>query len=153
MSFRKALQALGLELPSPASPAGNYVPYVVVGALVYVAGQVPRRDGRIAIAGKVGRDLDIAQGQEAARICALNALAQLDAACGGDIERVVRCIRVTGYVNSTPEFADHPAVVNGASDLLVQVLGERGRHARTAVGVAALPGNSACEVETLFEIR
>lgn len=153
MSFRATLHALGLDLPPPASPAGNYVPFTVVGNLVYVAGQVPRRDGKIAIAGKLGGGLDIAQGQEAARICALNALAQLDVACAGDIERVVRCVRVTGYVNSTPEFTEHPAVVNGASDLLVQVLGERGRHARTAVGVAALPGNSACEVETLFEIR
>lgn len=153
MSFKNAVQAAGLELPSPASPAGNYVPYVVVGNMVYVAGQVPRRDGKIAIAGKLGRDLDVAKGQEAARICALNALAQLDAACGGDIDRLVRCVRVTGYVNSTPDFAEHPAVINGASDLLVQVLGERGRHARTAVGVAALPGNSACELETLFEIR
>jgi enamine deaminase RidA (YjgF/YER057c/UK114 family) len=153
MTFRDALLALGLELPSPANPAGNYGPYVIVGSMVYIAGQVPRRGGKVAIAGKLGRDVDLAKGQEAARICTLNALAQLDLACGGDIDRVVRCVRVTGYVNSTPDFADHPAVVNGASDLLVKVFGERGRHARTAVGVSSLPSYSACEIEKLFEIR
>jgi enamine deaminase RidA (YjgF/YER057c/UK114 family) len=147
------LQSLGLVLPAPADPAGNYVPFVIVGDLVYVAGQVPRRDGKLQVVGKVGGDLTLEQGQEAARICALNILAQLNMACGGELARVLRCIRLTGYVNCTPDFLDQPKVVNGASDLLVQVLGEKGRHVRTAVGANALPGNAACEIESLFQIR
>lgn len=147
------LAALGIELPAPANPAGNYVPAAIVNGIAYIAGQVTRRDGVLQHVGKLGRELDVAQGQAAARLCGLNILAQLKVACGGDLERVVRCIRLTGFVNCTPDFGDQPGVVNGASDLLVEVFGDRGRHVRTAVGVAALPGGCACEIESTFEVR
>jgi enamine deaminase RidA (YjgF/YER057c/UK114 family) len=153
MTIEQRLAALNLELPGPAAPAGNYVPFVVVGNLVYVAGQLPRRDDRIEVLGKLGADVDVTRGQEAARLCALNALTHLRTACGGDLERVVRCVRLTGYVNCTSDFTEQPKVLNGASDLMVEIFGDRGRHVRVAVGANALPGNAACEIESLFEIR
>lgn len=153
MTIEQRLAALDIVLPSPAAPAGNYVPFVIVGNLVHVAGQLPRRDGEIQVVGKLGAEVDIARGQEAARWCALNALTHLRTACGGDLDRVVRCVRLTGYVNCTPDFTDQPKVLNGASDLMVEIFGDRGRHARTAVGAIALPSNAACEIESLFEIR
>ena len=146
------LAQLGLDLPDPGSPGGNYVPFVIAGDLVFVSGQVCRKDGRIACAGKVGRDIDVGAAKQAAQLCALNLIAQVKAACGGDLDRVVRCVRLSGFVNSDPEFKDHPAVINGASDVMIQVFGERGRHARTALGVAALPSNASVEVEGIFQI-
>jgi enamine deaminase RidA (YjgF/YER057c/UK114 family) len=153
ISVEGRLKLLDIVLPAPAIPAGNYLAAVVVGEMAYISGQMPRRDGSLQFVGKLGRDLDIAQGQGAARLCALNILAQLKVLCGGDLQRVDRCVRLTGYVNCTPDFADLPAVVNGASDLLIEVFGERGHHTRIAVGAAALPGNAACEIESLFVIR
>ena len=153
MSIEKKLQSLEIVLPAPASPAGNYVPWVVVDNMAYIAGQTPRYGVDRRITGKLGLDLTIVQGQDAARLCALNILAQLRAACGGDLDRVVRCVRLTGFVNCTPEFDEHPAVINGASDLMVAVFGEAGRHARTALGANMLPGGAACEIESLFQIR
>lgn len=150
--IEKRLSELGITLPAPGAPGGNYVPFVTVGDIAYMAGQVARADGKIPYAGKIGRDLTVEQGQAAARICALNLLTQLKAACGGDLDRVVRCVRLTGYVNSDPNFKEQPKVVNGASDLMVEVFGERGKHARTAVGVAVLPVDSAVEVEAIFQI-
>ena len=147
------LKELGLELPAPGAPGGNYIPFVQVGELVFVAGQVTRLDGKLHFVGKVGRDLDVESGQQAARLCALNLLAQLKVACGGDLDRVVRCVRLTGYVNATPEFGEQPKVINGASDLMVAVFGDAGRHARTAVGVGSLPAGVACEVEGIFQVR
>lgn len=144
------LQELGIALPAPGNPAGNYVPFVQVGNILFMSGQVARVDGKVPYAGKVGKDLTIEQGQAAARICALNLLAQLKVACDGNLDRVARCVRLSGFVNSAPDFIDHPKVVNGASDLMVEVFGDKGRHARTAVGVAALPSNVACEVEAIF---
>ena len=148
----KRLAELGIALPEPASPVGSYVPYVNVGALVFISGQLPRAEGKLAFTGKVGRDVTVENGQAAARVCALNLLAHLKVACAGNLDRVVRCVRMSGFVNSDPEFKDHPQVVNGASDLMHEVFGESGRHARTAVGVAALPANAAVEVEAIFEI-
>ena len=148
----KRLAQLGIVLPSPGAPGGNYVPFVVAGDLVFMAGQVARSEGRIAYAGKVGRDLGVEQGQAAARLCALNLLAQLRVACNGDLDRVTRCVRLGGFVNCAPDFKDQPKVVNGASDLMIEVFGERGKHARTAVGVAALPSDSAVEVEAVFQL-
>ena len=153
MSIQQTLHKLGIELPAPAAPAGNYVPFVVVGNLVFIAGQVPRRDGRLQVVGKLGGALGLADGQKAARLCALNILAQLQVACEGDLDRVVRCVRLTGFVNCTPEFTEQPSVINGASDLMIEVLGNQGRHARTAVGANGLPGDAACEIESIFEIR
>lgn len=148
----KRLSELGITLPAPGNPAGNYVPFVIAGDLVFMAGQVPRAEGRIVYAGKVGKDLGIEEGQAAARLCALNLLAQLQLACAGDLDRVARCVRLGGFVNCGPDFREHPAVVNGASDLMVEVFGDRGRHARTAVGASALPLDSAVEVEAVFQL-
>lgn len=152
-NIEQRLKEIGLELPPPGSPAANYVPFVVVGNIAYMAGQVAREAGKMKYVGKVGKELTIEQGAAAARLCATNLLAQLKAACGGDLDRVERCVRLTGYVNSPPDFLEHPKVVNGASDLMCEVFGERGQHARTAVGVAALPLDSAVEVEAIFQLR
>ena len=152
-TIEKRLGELGVTLPPPGAPAGNYVPFVVVGDLVFMAGQVAREAGKMKYTGKVGRDVSIEDGQAAARLCAVNLLAQLKAACRGDLDRVERCVRVGGFVNSPPDFFDHPKVINGASDLIVAALGERGQHARTAVGVSALPLDSAAEVEAVFQLK
>jgi enamine deaminase RidA (YjgF/YER057c/UK114 family) len=147
------LSEIGISLPAPGTPGGNYVPFVVVGDLVFMAGQVAREAGKMKYTGKVGRDVSVEQGHAAARLCAVNLLAQLKVACGGDLDRVERCVRLGGFVNSAPDFLEHPKVVNGASDLVVEVFGERGQHARTAVGVAALPMDSAVEVEAVFQLK
>ena len=152
-NIEKRLAGIGVTLPPPGSPGGNYVPFVVVGELVFMAGQVAREAGKMKYTGKVGRDLSVDEGNAAARLCAVNLLAQLKAACGGDLDRVDRCVRVGGFVNSPPDFTDHPKVINGASDLIVEVFGERGQHARTAVGVAALPLDSAVEVEAIVALK
>lgn len=149
----KRLAELGITLPPPGAPGGNYVPFVVVGELAFMAGQVAREAGKMKYTGKVGRDLSVEEGAAAARLCAINLLAQLKAACGGDLDRVERCVRLGGFVNSPPDFFEHPKVVNGASDLMVEVFGERGQHARTAVGVSALPMDSAVEVEAVFLLK
>jgi len=147
------LTELGIALPVPGNPVANFVPFVIAGGLVFMSGQLPRAEGKLAYVGKLGRDVNVEQGQAAARLCALHLLAQLKIACGGDLDRVVRCVRLTGFVNSDPEFKNHPAVIKGASDVMTQIFGDRGKHARTAVGVAALPGNASVEVEGIFQIR
>ncbi len=146
------LAELGLVLPTAMPPMATYVPYVITGNLVVVSGQVPAVDGRIAVTGKVGLDLDVAQGQHAARLCFTNVLTHLRAACGGDLDRVRRVVRLGGFVASPPGFTRHALVMNGASDLAVEVFGEAGRHARSTIGVPALPGDAAVEVEGMFEI-
>jgi enamine deaminase RidA (YjgF/YER057c/UK114 family) len=146
------LKQLGIVLPTPPLPAANYVPYVVSRGLAFIAGQVPFVDGKAQFVGKLGKDFTVEQGQQAARLCAINILAQVKAACGGDLGRVVRCVRVGGFVNCTPDFLDQPKVVNGASDLLVSVLGEAGKHARFAVGAPSLPLGVAVEVDATFEV-
>ena len=145
------LKKLELTLPDAPPPAANYVPYVVTGKLVFVAGQVSRGPKGF-ITGKLGRDLDVNRGQEAARVCALNILAQVKAACGGDLDRIVRCVKVGGFVNCTDSFQEQPQVINGCSDLFVAVLGDKGRHARFAVGANILPFNAAVEIDAVFEI-
>ena len=152
-NIEKRLAEIGVTLPPPGAPGGNYVPFVVVGELVFMAGQVAREAGKMKYTGKVGRDLPVEQGAAAARLCAVNLLAQLKVACGGDLDRVERCVRVGGFVNSPADFLEHPKVINGASDFLVEVFGERGQHARTAVGVSSLPLDSAVEVEAVFQLR
>ena len=149
--IEEKLSSLGITLPSPPAPAGSYVPVVVTGNLAFVAGQIPLEAGQVKFRGKVGKDLPIETGQEAARLCTVNALAQLKAALGS-LDRVKRVVKVTGFVNCEPSFADQPKVINGASDLLVQVFGEKGKHARAAVGVGSLPLQSAVEVEFIVEI-
>jgi enamine deaminase RidA (YjgF/YER057c/UK114 family) len=146
------LSTLGIVLPGMSTPVANYVPYTRSGALVFVAGQICQIDGRPMCTGKVGATVDLPAAQNAARVCGLNILGALRAACGGDLDRVVRCLRLGGFVNAAPGFTDVPLVVNGASDLIVEVFGDAGRHARTAVGVAELPRNVSVEVDAIFEI-
>ena len=145
------LESMGLELPGAPAPAANYVPYVVSGKTVYVSGQISQGpDGLIL--GKLGDTMDVEQGARAAARCALSLLAQAKAACGGDLSRLKRVVKLTGFVNSTPDFTEQPKVINGASDLLVELLGETGRHARSAVSAASLPLGVAVEIEGIFEI-
>jgi enamine deaminase RidA (YjgF/YER057c/UK114 family) len=151
-TIEERLQALGLGLPPAAAPAANYVPWQRCGTQVIVAGQLPMQGGKVAVAGRLGAEVDVAQGQEAARLCALNILAQVKAACGGAFPAGLRCLRLGGFVACTPDFTDHPKVVNGASDLMVAAMGDAGRHARFAVGVASLPFGAAVEVDALFEV-
>jgi len=146
------LKQLGIELPGSVPPAANYVPWVRTGALVFVAGQIPVQDGRDLHSGKLGAGVSIEQGRQAARLCAINILSQVKAALDGDLDRVQRCVRLTGYVNSSPEFGDQPQVINAASDLMVEVFGEAGRHARAAVGCASLPRNVCVEIDAIFEV-
>ena len=146
------LKELGIELPVPPAPVASYVPYVVSGNLVYISGQVTIDNGQLKYVGKVGADISLDDGIAAARLCAINVLAQAKAACGGDLERIQRCVRVGVFVNATPDFTQHPEVANGASDLFVAVLDNAGRHARAAVGAGSLPRGVACEVEAIFEI-
>ncbi|MDK9694909.1 MAG: RidA family protein [Siculibacillus sp.] len=145
------LAELGITLPTPAAPAANYVPFVRTGALVFVSGQIPVGPKGIEFVGKLGADADLDTGRAAARLCAINLIAQLKAAVG-DLEKLARVVKLTGFVNSTLEFTDHPKVVNGASDLMVDVFGDRGRHSRSAMGVAGLPFGVAVEVEGIFEV-
>ncbi|MEI4473432.1 RidA family protein [Frigidibacter sp. MR17.24] len=145
------LSALGIELPEAPMPAANYVPYVISGKMLYVSGQISQGpDGLIT--GKVGDALDTAAGAEAARRCALSLIAQARAACGGDLDRIARVVKLVGFVNSTPDFIDQPVVVNGASDLFVEIFGDAGRHARSAVSAGSLPRGVAVEIEAIFEL-
>ncbi|WP_170419897.1 RidA family protein [Ruegeria arenilitoris] len=151
MSIAAKLESLGVSLPDAPAPAANYVPFVRVGNIVYVSGQISKDDALIT--GKLGADMDVAAGAAAARVCAINLLAQVKAACGGDIDKLVRVIKLTGFVNSTADFTDQPQVINGASDFLVEALGEAGRHSRSAVSAASLPLGVAVEIEGIFEIQ
>lgn len=146
------LAQLGVTLPEAPAPAANYVPFMRAGNLLHVSGQISKDDGGLII-GKLGADMTTEQGAAAARACAISLLAQVKAACGGDLGRLARVIKLSGFVNATADFTDHPKVINGASDFLVAVLGEAGRHARSAVGSASLPLGVAVEIEGIFEIN
>jgi len=151
-SVDKKLASLGISLPTPATPIANYVPFVRSGNMLVVSGQLCfGADGNLVARGQLGGEVSMDDGQKAARACAVNLLAQLKAALG-DLDKVTRVIRLGGFINSTPGFTDGPKVMNGASDLMVEVFGEKGRHARSTVGVAALPANAAVEVEGQFEV-
>lgn len=147
------LKELGIELPSPPAPVASYVPYVRTGNLVFISGQVTLGPKGLEYVGIVGKDFTTAEGQAAARLCAVNVIAQLKAALDGDLDRVRRCVKVTGFVNAVPGYAEHPEVINGASNLFGDVFGEAGRHARAAVGAGSLPRNVAVEVEAIFEVE
>ncbi|PJE27952.1 Enamine deaminase RidA, house cleaning of reactive enamine intermediates, YjgF/YER057c/UK114 family [Pseudooceanicola antarcticus] len=146
------LAELGISLPEAAAPAANYVPFVKVGNLVHVSGQVSQ-DADGLVKGKLGHDMELEAGAAAAKLCAIGLLAQAKAACGGDLSKLKRVVKLTGFVNSTLEFTDQPKVVNGASDFLVEVLGDAGRHARSAVSAASLPFGVAVEIEGIFEVE
>lgn len=146
------LAELGVTLPDAPAPAANYVPFVAVGSLVHVSGQISQGPGG-QIKGRLGADMTVEEGAAAARACAISLLAQVRKACGGDFSRLVRAVKLTGFVNSTPDFTDQPKVINGASDFLVAALGDAGRHARSAVSAASLPFGVAVEIEGIFEIR
>lgn len=146
------LAELGIEIPPANAPAGNYVPYVLTGNLLFVSGQIPMVDGKPGFIGRLGAEFSAEQGAEAARVCALAILAQAKEALGGDLDRVGRIVKLTGFVASTPDFTGQPAVVNGASDLFGEIFGDAGRHARAAVGMAALPAGVAVEVEAVIEV-
>jgi len=151
MDIAARLEELGIELPAAAAPVANYVPYTTAAGLLYISGQVPTRDGSI-VTGTLGVDTTVEEGAAAARISGLLLLAQLREACEGDWSRARRCVKLGGFVASTPEFTDHPKVINGASDLMVEVMGDAGRHTRFAVGAPGLPGGAVVEVEGVFEI-
>ncbi len=151
-TIEQKLAALDVVLPTPASPLANYVGFVRTGNLLIISGQVCfGADGKLIAKGKLGAGVSIEQGAAAARGCAINLLAQVKAAVG-DLDKVVRVVRLGGFINSAPDFLDGPKVLNGASDLMVAVFGDKGRHARTTVGVSSLPGDAAVEVEGLFEV-
>ncbi len=145
------LTGLGIELPEPAKALASYMPWTRSGNLVFISGQITSRNGQIEYIGKVGSTFTIEEGIEAARLCALNVMAQLKEACGGDLDRVRRILKLTGFVNAAPDFPMIPVIINGASELLVEVFGDKGRHARSAVG-ASLPFNVAVEIEAIAEI-
>jgi enamine deaminase RidA (YjgF/YER057c/UK114 family) len=151
-TVEQKLAALGITLPTPAAPIANYVPFVRSGAMLTVSGQLCLgSDGKLVAVGHLGDNVSIEDGQKAARACAVNLLAQVKAALG-DLDKIVRVVRLGGFINSAPGFGDGPKVMNGASDLMVEVLGDKGRHARSTVGVAALPASAAVEVEGQFEV-
>lgn len=146
------LAALGIALPPPAAPVANYVPFTVHQGIVTISGQLPLADGKLFAVGKLGAEVDVEVGRAAARLCFINLLAQLRAACDGDLGRITRVLRLGGFIASAPDFTQHAQVMNGASDLAVEVFGDIGRHARSTVGVAALPLGAAVEVEGSFAI-
>ena len=145
------LRDLGITLPDAPAPAANYVPFVVTGNQVWVSGQISQTAEGL-MTGKLGDDADVTRGAAAAHACAISLLAQLKKACDGDLDRLVRVVKLVGMVNCTPDFTDQPKVINGASDFLVAALGDKGRHARSAVGVASLPMGVMVEIEAVFEI-
>ncbi|MCP9230379.1 MULTISPECIES: RidA family protein [unclassified Mesorhizobium] len=151
-TIEKRLSDLGVSLPAAAAPAANYVPYCRTGNLLFTAGQLPLKDGKLQASGLLGSDVDTATGKEAAKYCAINILAQAQAALG-DLEKIRRLVKITVFVASAPDFVEQHLVANGASDFLAAVLGDRGTHARSAVGTASLPLNAAVEIEAIFEVE
>ncbi|MGB0719677.1 MAG: RidA family protein [Bdellovibrionales bacterium] len=152
MSVVDNLKSLGFDLPEAAAPAANYVPYVISGQHLFISGQIPFINGQAMHQGRVGDDLTTEDGVEAAKACALNILGQANAAVGGDWSRIARLVKLGGFVNCTPDFTAHPQIINGASDLMVAVLGDAGKHARFAVGAPCLPLGVAVEIEAVFEL-
>lgn len=151
-TIAERLNALNIVLPDAPAPAAKYVPYTIVGSTLYISGQLPMESGAVTVTGHLGENVSVEEGQAAARLCAINILAQASAALDGDLERVVKLAKIQGFVASTPQFHEQHLVVNGASNLLADVLGERGMHARAAVGMVSLPMNAAVEVDAIFEI-
>jgi enamine deaminase RidA (YjgF/YER057c/UK114 family) len=151
-AIQERLSALNITLPAAAAPAANYVPYVISGNILNLSGQLPMENGKIAVTGIVGKDVELADAKRAAELCAINILAQASAALSGDLGRIRRLVKINGFVASAPDFTNQHLVINGASDLLVNVLGEAGKHARAAVGMASLPLNASVEIDAILEI-
>ncbi|MBC7781809.1 MAG: RidA family protein [Proteobacteria bacterium] len=151
--YEQKLAQIGITLPEVPKPAANYEPYAIAGNLVFLAGQLCRVDGKITHKGKVGREVEPAAAKQAARVCGINLIAALKLACDGDLDRVKRCVSVRGFVASDPSFTEMPTVINGTSDLFVEVFGDAGRHSRTAIGIAVLPADCAVEVDAVFELK
>ncbi|MCJ8151808.1 RidA family protein [Shinella sedimenti] len=147
------LSELGIVLPSIAPASGNYISHRLVGSLLFLSGQIPRIDGVEHYVGVVGRDISPEDGYRAARLCALNLVARAEVALDGNLDRILACVQLRGFVNAVPDFAGHPAVIDGASDLLVEIFGEKGRHVRTALGAGSLPRGSSVEVDAVFEVE
>jgi len=145
------LKALDLALPEAKAAIGTYVPFVHINGQLLISGQLPMKDGALAVTGQLGRNVELDAGQAAAKLCALNILAQAKQALG-DLDRIAQLMRLNGFVNAAPDFADHPKVINGASDLMVEILGDKGRHTRIAVGCSSLPLNAAVEIDAIFAI-
>jgi enamine deaminase RidA (YjgF/YER057c/UK114 family) len=152
-SIQSRLAARKITLPEAAAPAANYLPYVISGSQLFISGQLPMENGALAVTGILGRDVDVATAQRAAELCAINILSQAQAALGGDLERIVRVIKLNGFVASDPDFTEQHLVINGASNLIAEILGDAGKHARAAVGMASLPLNAAVEIDAVIEIR
>ena len=150
-TFEQKLAEMGITLPEAPAPAANYVPFVISGNLAHVSGQVASKDGALTV-GKLGDTMSVEDGMKAAETCAIALLAQVKAACGGDLDRLKRVVKLTGFVNSTPDFGDQPKVINGASNLLAEALGDAGKHARSAVSAASMPFGVAVEIDGVFEI-
>ena len=153
MSIEEKIKQLNIEIPKSPKPVGAYVAFRIVNKLVYISGQVSFDQNGNLIKGRVGSELSLEQGQEAAKACAINIISQLKSACEGDLEKVKSCIKINGYVNSTDNFLDQPKIINAASELIVNVFGEKGKHARAAVSVNSLPLGAAVEIESIFEIN
>lgn len=153
MTITERLTALGITLPKPVAPVANYVPYVIFGNIVSISGQVPFEDGKPAFEGIVGADVSMEDACAAARLCAINLIAQMNAACDGDLNRLKRVIKLGGFVNAVAGFSQQPVVINAASDLMVEVFGEKGRHSRSAVGAGSLPLNVPVEIDAFIEIE
>lgn len=153
INLQEKLKELGHDLPQASNAYASYVPYVISGSQLYVAGQIPFLNGEAMHQGILGKDVTLEQGQDAAVACGLNILAQVNAAIGGDWSRVKRCVKMGGFVACTPDFTDHPKVINGASELMTAVMGDAGQHARFAVGAPCLPLNVAVEIDAIFEIK
>ena len=152
MSIEQRLKDLNITLPAPPAPVASYVPFTVSGKLVHIAGQLPLADGALTCSGHLGGDVSVENGHAAARLCAINVVAQVKAACG-DLDRVARCLKLNVFIAATPDFTRQPEVANGASDLVGDIFGEAGRHARSSVGVASLPRGAAVEVDAVFELK
>ncbi|MGH1478532.1 MAG: RidA family protein [Geminicoccales bacterium] len=150
--IEERLATMGIELPEAAMPVANYVPFTISGKQVFVSGQLPMRSGQVAYTGRLGDGVSIEDGEAAAALCAINLLAQAKNACGGDLAKLGRCLKLGGFVASTADFTDHPKVVNGASNLIAEAMGDAGQHARFAVGVSSLPLGAAVEVDAIFEL-
>lgn len=153
MKINKKLSEMGIELPKPAAPVANYVGFVRSGNLVFISGQLPLEAGKLQFVGKVGSEISAEEAKKAARLCAINVIAQLSNACNGDLDRVIKCIKLGIFVNGDASFSDHSMVANGASDLMVEIFGEAGKHGRAATGAGSLPFGVSVEIDAIFEIK